>query len=126
MNTTHPVETHDHTRQVSTPPVTTTTNGRTYPALEAFGSIHDTLAGAAIRLAVLVVEDRLNGPSDERETERITLVEHLLAFANTHGSTRPAAALRQALATIQYVNGQPGTPVLSVLEEIEMAIGHTN
>ena len=52
--------------------------------------------------------------------------EHLLAFANTHGSTRPAAAVRQALDTIQYVNGQPGTPVLSVLEEITMAIGHTH
>ncbi|WMY80068.1 hypothetical protein [Citricoccus sp. I39-566] len=77
-------------------------------------------------MAVLAVEDHLNGPSEERETERTTLIEHLLAFANTHGSTRAAAAVRQALATIQYVNGRPGTPVLSVLEEIEMAVCHTN
>jgi hypothetical protein len=115
--------------------VTTTTTGSSAEpttadpwAAAAFtsgGTSYDTLASAAIRLAVLAVEDTLNGPSQDRTMERVTLVEHLLRYANAHGSTRPAAALRQALAGMQYALGQPGTPVLSVLEELRIATSHT-
>lgn len=105
---------------------TTTTNGRTYTALTSYGTQYDTLAAATARLATLAVEDTLNGASDDRTTERITLVEHLLRFAHTQGSTRPATTIRQALTTAQYVYGHPGAPVLSVLEEIEIATTHTH
>ena len=111
---------------VTHPRLATTTNGRTYPTLEAFGASYDTLTGVTIRLAALALEDHLCGPSDDRATERASLIEHLLAFANMHGSTRPVVAVRQVLDTLQYVNGHPGTPVLSVLEELEVAISHTN
>ncbi|HEY4614338.1 MAG TPA: hypothetical protein VIG75_02630 [Citricoccus sp.] len=98
------------------------------PADEAFtsrGATYDTLAAVATRLAILAVEDTLNDPDDERTLERITLVEHLLRYANAHGSTRPAAALRRALAGMQFALGQPGTPVLSVLEELRIATAQT-
>jgi hypothetical protein len=104
---------------------TTTTNGRTYTAFTSYGTRYDTLAAITARLATLAVEDTLNGPSDDRTTERITLVEHLMRFANAHGSARPAATVRQALTTAQYAYGHPGVPVLSVLEEIEIATTHT-
>ncbi|QCU77667.1 hypothetical protein E7744_05225 [Citricoccus sp. SGAir0253] len=89
------------------------------------GSTYDTLAAVATRLAILAVEDTLNDPSEERTTERITLVEHLMWFANAHGSTRPAAAVRRAMAGMLSANGRPGTPVLSVLEELQIAMAHT-
>jgi hypothetical protein len=89
------------------------------------GACYGTLASVATRLAVLAVEDTLNGPSPDRTIERITLVEHLMRFANAHGSTRPAAAVRQALAGMQYALGQPGTLVLSILEELRIAASHS-
>jgi hypothetical protein len=89
------------------------------------GTTYDTLAAVATRLAVLAVEDTLNGPAEERAVERVTLVEHLMRFANAHGSTRPAAALRKALAGMQFAVGRPGTPVLSVVEEIHLATAQT-
>lgn len=109
-----------------TRPAVSATEAR--PADEAFtsrGATYDTLASAATRLAILAVEDTLNGPDDERTLERITLVEHLMRYANAHGSTRPAAALRRALAGMQFALGQPGTPVLSVLEELRLATAQT-
>lgn len=99
-----------------------------YRSAEVFtscGTSYDTLAAVAARLAMLAVEDTLNGPCEERTTERITLVEHLMRFANAHGSTRPAAAVRQAMASMLYANGRPGTPVLSILEELNIATSHT-
>ncbi|MGD6978879.1 MULTISPECIES: hypothetical protein [Citricoccus] len=58
--------------------------------------------------------------------QSLTLVEHLLWFANIHGSPRPAATIRQALTTAQYVYGHPGAPALSLLEKIEIATTHTH
>ena len=37
----------------------------------------------------------------------------------------PAAAVRQAMASMLYANGRPGTPVLSILEELNIATSHT-
>lgn len=116
-----------------TTPVTTTTTTiplmttdyRTSAAFTSCGASYDTLAAVATRLAILAVEDTLNGPCEERATERITLVEHLLRFANAHGSTRPAAAVREAMASMLYATGRPGTPVLSILEELHIATSHT-
>jgi hypothetical protein len=98
------------------------------PAAEVFtsrGTSYTTLAAVATRLAALAVEDTLNDPSEDRTLERITLVEHLMRFANAHGSTRPAAAVRQAMASMQFALDRPGTPVLSVLEELEIATART-
>ncbi|WP_313817315.1 hypothetical protein [Citricoccus sp.] len=100
----------------------TTTTSHTHQAFTSGGSTYDTLAAVATRLAVLAVEDTLNDPSDERTIERITLVEHLLRFANMHGSPRPAATVRRALAGMQDALGRPGTPVLPVLEELGIAM----
>lgn len=109
-----------------------TTSGSTVtrhmPDDEAFtsrGTCYNTLAAVATRLAVLAVEDTLNGSSEDRTLERISLVEHLLRYSNAHGSTRPAAALRKALAGMQVAVDRPGTPVLSVLEELRIATGQT-
>lgn len=111
---------------IDTTATTTTTNGRTYETFTSYGTSYDTLAAVAARLAVIALEDTMHGPSDDRTTERISLVEHLFRFANAHGSSRPAAAVRQAFTTMQYANGHPGVPVLSVLEEIQIATTHTN
>lgn len=89
------------------------------------GASYETLAAVATRLAMLAVDDTLNDPSEERALERTTLVEHLLRFANAHGSTRPAAAVRQALANMLYAQERPGTPALSILEELSLATAHT-
>jgi hypothetical protein len=110
---------------IGSPTGSTTAGPRAETAFTSGGTSYETLASAAVRLAVLAVEDTLNGPSQDRTLERITLVEHLMRFANAHGSTRPAAALRQALAGMQYALGQPGTPVLSLLEELRIAASHT-
>lgn len=101
---------------------------RLRPDEDAFtsrGASYNTLAAVATRLAVLAVEDTLNGPSEDRTLERISLVEHLMRYANAHGSTRPAAALRNALAGMQVAVDRPGTPVLSVLEELRIATCQT-
>ena len=105
--------------------VPTATGRRADETFTSRGASYGTLAAVATRLAVLAVEDTLNDPSEERTTERITLVEHLMRFANAHGSTRPAAAVRQAMASMLYAIGQPGTPVLSILEELNIATSHT-
>jgi hypothetical protein len=103
----------------------TSTGQRVDETFTSRGASYDTLAAVATRLAVLAVEDTLNGPSEDRALERISLVEHLLRFANAHGSTRPAAALRKALSGMQIAVDRPGTPVLSVLEELRIATCQT-
>ena len=108
-----------------TPAGITTTSQRTGETFISGEASYDTLAGVATRLAILAVEDTLNGPSEDRALERISLVEHLLRFANAHGSTRPAAALRKALSGMQIAVDRPGTPVLSVLEELRIATCQT-
>ncbi len=113
------------TTPTTTPTPLLTADYRTAEAFTSCGASFDTLAAVAARLAVLAVEDTLNGPCEERTTERITLVEHLMRFANAHGSARPAAAVRQAMASMFYANGRPGTPVLSILEELHLAISQT-
>jgi hypothetical protein len=109
----------------STIPATAASGQRADDAFTSGGTTYDTLAGVATRLAALAVEDTLNGPSEERALERVTLVEHLMRFANAHGSTRPAAAVRRAMAGMQFALGQPGTPVLSVVEELQIATSQT-
>jgi hypothetical protein len=104
---------------------TTASGPRADEAFTSRGASYDTLAAVATRLAVLAVEDTLNGASEDRALERTSLVEHLLRFANAHGSTRPAAALRKALAGMQIAVDRPGTPVLSVLEELRIATCQT-
>lgn len=105
--------------------VSTTRSTATDEEFTSRGTSYGTLAAVATRLAALAVEDTLNDPSEDRTLERITLVEHLLRYANAHGSTRPAYALRRALVDMQFALGQPGTPVLSVLEELRVATSYT-
>lgn len=100
---------------------TTATGQRADETFTSRGASYNTLAAVATRLAVLAVEDTLNGTSEDRALERVSLVEHLLRFANAHGSTRPAAALRKALSGMQVAVDRPGTPVLSVVEELRIA-----
>jgi hypothetical protein len=104
---------------------TTATGRQADDTFTSRGASYDTLAAVATRLAVLAVEDTLNGTSEDRALERVSLVEHLLRFANAHGSTRPAAALRKALSGMQIAVDRPGTPVLSVLEELRIATCQT-
>jgi hypothetical protein len=104
---------------------TTATGHRADETFTSRGASYGTLAAVSARLAVLAVEDTLNGPSEDRTLERISLVEHLMRYANAHGSTRPAAALREALTGMQVAVDVPGTPVLSVLEELRIATCQT-
>jgi hypothetical protein len=105
--------------------VTTATGRRVEETFTSRGASYGTLAAVATRLAVLAVEDTLNGPSEDRTLERVSLVEHLLRYANAQGSTRPAATLRKALSGMQTALDQPGTAVLSVLEELRLATCQT-
>ena len=103
----------------------TTADYRSEDVFTSRGASYETLAAVATRLAMLAVDDTLNDPSEERTLERTTLVEHLLRFANAHGSTRPAAAVRQALASMLFAQERPGAPALSILEELSLATAHT-
>jgi hypothetical protein len=114
-----------HSTTTGTTVGTTATGQRDDDTFTSRGASYDTLAAVATRLAVLAVEDTLNGTSEDRALERVSLVEHLLRFANAHGSTRPAAALRKALSGMQIAVDRPGTPVLSVLEELRIATCQT-
>lgn len=105
---------------------TQTTSGRHYPQFTSMGTGYDTLVSVTTRLASLALKDAAHGPSDGRETERGALVEDLQTFAAQHGAQDPRAAVEMALGTVRYVHSIPGTPVLSVLEEIEIATSHTN
>jgi hypothetical protein len=114
-----------HSTTTGTTVGTTATGRQADDTFTSRGASYDTLAAVATRLAVLAVEDTLNGTSEDRALERVSLVEHLLRFANAHGSTRPAAALRKALSGMQLAVDRPGTPVLSVLEELRIATCQT-
>lgn len=101
---------------------TTTTNGKTYPRFMSMGTGYDTLSAVAARLAILAMQDHIIGPSDGRTTIRETLLEDLNTFARRHGSRAPSLAIEMALCNVMWVNGHPGTPSLSLLEELEITI----
>jgi hypothetical protein len=115
------VSTNRPTTTVTTTVGATATSQRADETFTSRGASYGTLAAVATRLAALAVEDTLNGPSEDRALERISLVEHLMRYANAHGSTRPATTLRRALTGMQIAVDRPGTPVLSVLEELRIA-----
>lgn len=102
------------------------TNGKAYPRFMSMGTGYDTLVAVTARLAILTTLDTVHGPSDGRTTERAALLEDLSTFARDYGADDPHAAIISALGVVQYVAGHPGTPVLSLLEELEIAIHHTN
>lgn len=105
---------------------TTTTNGRTYPQFTSQRIGYDTLAAVAGKLAILAMQDFIIGPSDGRTTTRETLLEDLNTFARRYGSLVPSAAVEVALCNVMWVNGHPGSPVLSLLEELEITIFNAN
>lgn len=105
---------------------TRTTNGRDYPQFTSMATGYDTLVSVAARLDGFALIDAAHGTSDGRTTERSALIADLQTFAAAHGAGDPCATVEMALGTARYVHSIPGTPVLSVLEEIEIAASHTN
>lgn len=112
---------------------TTTTNHRTYPQFTSLGNGYDTMAGVMARIAQLSYINHVTGPSDGRVTELNLLYEDLEAFAANITSISglasaedPQDAVRMALETGALVYGYTQTPILTVLEEMEIAACNSN
>lgn len=106
--------------------MTTTSNDREYEQFTSHGKGYDTLAAVVMRISELEIKNMALGRSDGRVTEQRVLLADLETFAEKHGAKDPKAATQQALDTVIFVHGHVCAPTLSVLEEMEIAICHSN
>ena len=106
--------------------MTTTSAGKEYPQFQSHGKGYDTLVSVGLRMAQLTFENNLKGDSDGRVTELLTIMEDLETEARNLGADVPDEAVRMALDTIRFVASHVGTPVLSLREEMEIAVVNTN
>lgn len=107
---------------------THTTDGKTYPSFTSGGVVYDTLAAVAARLAGLALQDHQKGNNPTRNTTRETLLEDLNTFARRLGAQAPALAVEMALINMGTFRGfrVVGSPLRSVLEELEVMIPGAN
>lgn len=106
--------------------ITKTSRGTEVAQFTSHGKGYDTLAGVAIRLGQLAFENHINGASDGRVTEMETIMGDLEAQAQNMGADHPVEAVRMALESVRFVNSHMEAPVLSVWEELDIAVINTN
>lgn len=111
---------------LNTSGITTETNGKTYPQFKSHGNVYDSLVGVGLRISQLVFENHITGESDGRVTEILTLMEDLETEAKNLGADNPVEAVRMALNTIRFINSHVPSHVLSLREELEIAVINTN
>lgn len=106
--------------------ITTSSNGKETPQFNTHGRPYDSLVGVAIRIGQLAYENHVMGDSDGRVTEMYTIMDDLEAYATTHGADHPQEAVRMALESVRFINSHVTAPVLTLHEEMEIAIINTN
>lgn len=105
---------------------TTTTNGRIVPQFNVWGRGYNTMVAVMGRLSTLSYANRRFGDSDDRRSEEITLMDGLIKMAVELGANNPTEAVHRAMEIVTNVSNSTDTPILTVLEEMEIAVHNTN
>lgn len=93
--------------------------------LKAHGREYNTMAAVAARVTELSFLNRINGESDGRVTEQLTIWDALIQYADDLEAEYPTDAVHMALANQTYLTANDA-PVLSVFEELAIAVANTN
>lgn len=107
-------------------PTTTTTNGRVVPQFNSWGRGYNTMVAVMGRLASLAMENFRFGDSDGRVSEMNALMNSLTEAASDLGANNPREAVNRSMEKITQFSDNTNFPVLTIIEELEIAVFNTN